>query len=445
MADEYVERTYRREAEAPGYLQRVGSSAAGMCFSPVVLLFAVWLLFMNEGWAIKTHQTLNEVRDNAIHIQASSVLNENYGKLIHATHKVSVEDPLVDDVFQISRHAVTMTRHVDMYQWVQKSTTQEKKLSNGEVETTTRYTYSKDWRSDVQQNFKKPEGHRNPGSFLYESQTLKSSTVNFGAFELGSTLVEQLTRTVKVPVSASGLPLDIKKIARVSGYYVHIPGESVEQDGIKGAGISRHIESVDGEEKIIYELDSTGERFSSKQKAQHALSHSSHAGGTKVGDMRISFDEVPCSTVSVLAKQSDSTLTDWSSSIPGYSYGMVADGVSGVDEMVEGAQSANNIFCWVKRVSGFVICWIAFSMMTSLLHTLVDWVPLIRNLVSLGLTIMNGVLAVTVTFVTISVGWIFYRPMIGCSLLAIGLGALYMASAAGAKKNPTTVETVKKE
>ena len=94
-------------------------------------MFACWLLFMNEGWAIKTHQTLNEVRDLAISIPAKHVDHSNEGKLIHASHMISVEEPLVDELFGVSRHSVSLSRVVEMYQWVQHSEEHERKLSNG--------------------------------------------------------------------------------------------------------------------------------------------------------------------------------------------------------------------------------------------------------------------------------------------------------------------------
>eukprot|EP00656_Telonema_subtile_P021776 TRINITY_DN2281_c0_g1_i2.p1 TRINITY_DN2281_c0_g1~~TRINITY_DN2281_c0_g1_i2.p1 ORF type:complete len:405 (-),score=95.81 TRINITY_DN2281_c0_g1_i2:253-1467(-) len=404
---------------------------------------------MNEGWAIKTHQTLNEVRDNAIHVLASPIKHENYGKLIHATHKVHVDNPLVDSTFGISRHAVSLTRSVEMYQWVEHSTSHDRKLDNGEIETTTKYTYSKDWKSSVQNtgSFKKPDGHQNPSQMPYSQESQSASAVNFGDFELSESLVSQLTSSSAVPLSQKDLPSELQKVAKVTGRHISVPGDWVEEKTLNGDGIERHIETIDGNEKIIYEVKSTGERFSSKHKAEDALkkNKSGPRGGVKVGDVRVSFTEVPCRTVSILAKQSDSTLTQWDSSLPGYTYGIVTEGSRSVDEMVSSAQSDNETWCWIKRIGGFVLTWVAYSMMTGLLHTLVDWVPLVRNLVSLGLTIMNGTLAVSTTLVVVSVGWIFYRPMIGCSLLAVGLGALYIASQAGSKKNPTTVETVKKE
>ena len=82
-------------------------------------------------WAIKTHRTLNEVRDNAFHVQAKLVDHSNDGKLLHASHLVSVEDPLVDPTFGVSRHAVSLSRVVEMYQWLERSEKHERKLSNG--------------------------------------------------------------------------------------------------------------------------------------------------------------------------------------------------------------------------------------------------------------------------------------------------------------------------
>lgn len=44
-------------------------------------------------------------------------------------------------------------------------------------------------------------------------------------------------------------------------------------------------------------------------------------------------------------------------------------------------------------MQGLVLCYVAYSMMTGLLYTLVDWLPIVRNLVSIGVSIMNGGLA----------------------------------------------------
>ena len=50
------------------------------------------------------------------------------------SHKLSVDSPTVDDEFSLSRPAVSIHRHVEVYQWVEHHKTQERKLRNGETE-----------------------------------------------------------------------------------------------------------------------------------------------------------------------------------------------------------------------------------------------------------------------------------------------------------------------
>eukprot|EP00658_Telonema_sp_P-2_P085768 TRINITY_DN984_c0_g1_i6.p1 TRINITY_DN984_c0_g1~~TRINITY_DN984_c0_g1_i6.p1 ORF type:complete len:430 (-),score=96.60 TRINITY_DN984_c0_g1_i6:28-1317(-) len=369
--DRFTETTRRRD-DSPGFLGRVGQSTAAMFASPFVLLLACWLLFMNEGWAIKTHQTLNEVRDTAVHISAHHVLDDNSGKLIHATHKLSVDAPVLDPVFQISREAISLTRTVEMFQWAEHKESHDRKLSNGEIETTTTYSYKKEWSSSVHdsQSFRHPTGHMNPSDKNYQDDTTKAAVVNFGGFELSERLVGAISGSRAVSISKAMLPADMAD-ASVSGNRIQISSgwsdSSVGEDHF--SSIVKHVESFDGEDQIVYEVASTGERYSSKAKAEAALAREHKQDtATKIGDLRISFHENPLRTVSVLAQQSDSTLVPWHSSIPGYTYGIVHDGTKSVDEMVSSEQDANNMWCWIKRIFGLVLCYLAYSMMLSLIH-----------------------------------------------------------------------------
>ena len=49
---------------------------------------------------------------------------------------------------------------------------------------------------------------------------------------------------------------------------------------------------------------------------------------------------------------------------------------------------------------------------------LVSWLPVVRELVGLGLTLLTLCLATSLTLVTIAIGWISHRPLLGLTLLA---------------------------
>jgi hypothetical protein len=53
-----------------------------------------------------------------------------------------------------------------------------------------------------------------------------------------------------------------------------------------------------------------------------------------------------------------------------------------------------------------------------------DVVPLVGSMLEMGLGLVSGILAFGLSFLTISIAWIFYRPLIGIPLLILALAAL---------------------
>ena len=49
----------------------------------------------------------------------------------------------------------------------------------------------------------------------------------------------------------------------------------------------------------------------------------------------------------------------------------------------------------------------------------VSWLPVVRELVGLGLTLLCLCLATSLSLVTIAIGWIVHRPILGVTLLAV--------------------------
>jgi hypothetical protein len=206
---------------------------------------------------------------------------------------------------------------------------------------------------------------------------------------------------------------------------------------------------MDGEDKIVYVVKETGETFSNKAKALEAMRNSYgrrllQAGyGPQVGDVRINFHEVACRTVSVLAAQRGNELVPWKSyQGESYTIAMVESGSQSAEEMISGAQSSNTIWTWVKRIVGWLLCFMGFSMLTSIISTTADitlnWIPFLgpiaTSIIDLGLTIANLILSISLSIVVAAIAWIFYRPLLGATLLAGALGLLYLSSKAGEQK-----------
>lgn len=66
----------------------------------------------------------------------------------------------------------------------------------------------------------------------------------------------------------------------------------------------------------------------------------------------------------------------------------------------------------------------------------VDWVPILRELVSVGLKIFALCVSCSLSLLTIGVGWLFYRPLVAAALGALALLPVLLArSGLPAKKN----------
>lgn len=66
----------------------------------------------------------------------------------------------------------------------------------------------------------------------------------------------------------------------------------------------------------------------------------------------------------------------------------------------------------------------------------VDWVPVLRELVSVGLKIFALCVSCSLSLLIIGVGWLFYRPLVAVALGALALFPLFLIrSGLPAKKN----------
>lgn len=57
----------------------------------------------------------------------------------------------------------------------------------------------------------------------------------------------------------------------------------------------------------------------------------------------------------------------------------------------------------------------------------VDWVPILRELVSVGLKIFALCVSCSLSLLTIAAGWLFYRPLVAAALAALALVPVFLA------------------
>lgn len=361
----------------PGFLERVGSSLVAIVVGLVLILVGSVLLFWNEGRAVQTAKSLDEGMRLAVPVPNPQVISvENNGKLVHVVGPLSTDQILSDADYGVAIHAVKLRRSVEMYQWVEHET-ESRYNEGGQTRIEKHYSYSKEWRSDLvrSMSFDSPFNHENPTSMAVQSKTYQAERVHVGEFSLSNALV-----------------------GKVNDYKHFIPGHTHRVD--------HNVKVYDG---IFY--------------------HSYDPLNPQVGDLRVKFEYAgvsgktqlgPPSQVSIIARQTGSHLSTYQT-VAGDQLELLYHGSLSVKEIFGREQMQNTMLTWAVRFGGWVLMFVAFSCLTSIITTLVDWFPIVRDIVALGVCLMNLSLSISLSLTVIALGWIRYRPLLGMTILALGM------------------------
>ncbi|MGB5686558.1 MAG: TMEM43 family protein [Candidatus Electrothrix sp.] len=368
------------EVTNQSWFSRIGGAIKGIIFGFILFIIAFPLLFWNEGRAVKTYKTLKEGGGAVISVLADQVDANNEGKLIHVTGKATTEDILTDSVFGVSDNALRLRRKVVMYQWQERSESETKKKLGGGTETVTTYSYSKGWEDNVisSSSFKKPEGHENPGAMPYASEEQTAGRVTLGAFTLSSSQVNRINRFE---------PLSV--------------GSDTQQ--------SQQTEDLD----------------SRMTRQANGFYLGADPASPQVGDVRIQFEAVAPTEVSIVAQQSGSRLESYRTQVGG-DIDLLQVGAHTAEAMFEKAQSDNTILTWAMRAGGFVLMMIGLSMIFKVFSVLADVLPFLGSIVEAGTGFMAFLLAGVLSLITIAVAWIVFRPLLGIILLAVAVGLIVL-------------------
>lgn len=372
------------------WFSRIKESIGGVLVGILLFLAAFPVLFLNEGRAVNRAKTLKEGAKNVVSIASDTIDKANENKLVHLTDTAMSDTTLADKRFGIEvANGLQLKRTVEMYQWYEEDSTYTKKKVGGGEQKVTKTLYKKKWSKKLisSDKFKKPKGHRNPQKFALNSKESKAETVTAGAFKLKEEIVEKIDteRAVAVKVTPK---LKTK----------------------------RNVSLVDG---TVY----VGESSSSP----------------RVGDLQISFTAVYPQEVSIVAKQRSGLLEAFP--MKKGSIALVSEGNVSASDMFAAAESANKVMTWVLRIVGFFLMLIGLNLVFKPLSVVADVLPIAGDIVGAGTFVVALLLTVPLSFVTVAIAWIFYRPLVGILLLLVsgGAGYLVFTKLKAAKKEKETI------
>lgn len=357
---------------------RLGNSIRGVLGGLILFIAGFPVLFWNEGNSVKTAKALNEGEGACVPLESiTSVDPEMDGRLVHATGMAETDDILADDDFGVSATAIWLERHVQMYQWEEKSHTTEKKNLGGSVTKETTYSYYKTWSASLidSSNFKE-EGHTNPGSMDFDNLDRHAQNVRFGAFRLNENQIARIGDSKEFELGKDyKCPIET---AQKRGNVLYIPGAASQT---AGATNTRDV-----------------------------------ASSPQIGDLRVSFEVIYPHDISIVAKQKGDTFAPYIAK-NGKKVDLLSNGEKESAEMFAAARRNNSIMTWLIRLGGFLLMFIGLSMILKPLSVLGDVVPFIGTIIGMGAGLVAGLVSLVCALVTIAIAWIFYRPIIGIALL----------------------------
>ncbi|WP_319521607.1 TMEM43 family protein [uncultured Desulfosarcina sp.] len=350
---------------------RIKTSFKGILFGLVLFLGAFPLLFWNEGRAVKRYQTLKEGEGAVVSVAPDRVDPANQGRLVHLSGTADTRETLTDSTFAVSQTALRLKRTVEMYQWKEtKSTRTEKKAGGGEKKVTT-YSYSRVWSSSLirSSGFKRRSGHENPGSMPFPSQTRNATNVTVGAFKLSPALIQEIDNWKPVSMDASS----------------PVPAALGSRGMIHGDGYYR------GDDP----------------------------GNPAIGDVRITFKAVYPGPVSLIAAQQGSSFAPYAAKTGG-TISLLQTGTHSAVDMFKTAHFHNRLLTWGLRAGGMLMLFIGLTLLLKPLSVFADVIPFVGNIVAAGTGLIAFVLALFFGLMVMGVAWIFYRPVLGFSLMGAG-------------------------
>uniref|UniRef100_A0A8C9SWE6 Transmembrane protein 43 n=1 Tax=Scleropages formosus TaxID=113540 RepID=A0A8C9SWE6_SCLFO len=363
----------------PGFLERLSETVGGALLGVGLLAVSFYVLFTNEGRAQRTAASLDEALSQVVLLHPPFVPElQTNNQLVHLSAPLRTTQPLFDPNYQVAVAAVKLRREVEMYQWVEYQDSRDYQ-EDGETRSETTYTYNTEWRSEVinSRNFDKEIGHLNPSAMAVESVTVVAPEVWVGGFSLSKGLLEKINNFQRL--SLGSFP------AAASDPFLTV------------------------HEDYFY--------------------HATNPRRPEVGDVRVSFSYAGLSgegsypgpaQVTVVAMQRDNQLVSFRSTSGEQIEILYLEELS-AQEVFEKEHRMNSMKTWALRAAGWALMFLGISLATRIVYTLVDWLPVVRDVVNVGLKLFALCVSSSLALLTIAAGWIFYRPLVAGALGALAL------------------------
>jgi hypothetical protein len=364
--------------ESASWFARMKRSVGGVVFGSGLMLAMLVLLFTNEGRAVRTARGLDQGSGALVQASPQQVDPAMEGKLVYLAGDTTAPVALVDARTGVQAPALRMARKVEMFQWVESSSSKKEVAVGGTETTTTQYDYTLQWHGQPQDSsrFQQPEGHVNPAMAL-ANESFTADGAQLGSWAIDAPVLDQL------PTS----------------------------------------QALAAPQPDLYTLQSTLGRALPVTVVDGALLVSANPQQPSVGDYRISYQLAPVQPISVIGRQTGHGIRPWQTD-SGTGLMLVSAGLVPAGQMFDQAVSANSTMTWIWRALGTVLMIVAFSSILGPLSVAASVFPLLGRVLAMGTGLIATGLGLGLSVLTMGLAWVVYRPLLSLAIIAVGVAAV---------------------
>ena len=359
------------------------------------MVMAVYLLFNNEGDYLNTAQALDELQPLVQHVENTATPDAALeGKPVHLSGTATTEDVLTDDTYGVQAQGIMLRRNVQYVQWVEKKTKRTGSDTKPTFMTEAEYKRSRDdewiysynltWvNNPINSATFHNERYRNANYTHYKADTIElwAKNVQLGNYKLTDNQIRRIAADGK-RVPPQQVPEALHKHAMLHGEYLFI-GHAPEGSS-------------------YYPLDPQA---------------------PSVGDVRISWRQTsPQRPVSLVAIQKGNRCEPYTAT-NGAVIDLFYTDTLGITQCFDKARSTNTVNLWMVRMGGWLMFWGAFACM---LRPLAGMVPVCRKLAEAGAEVISLLLGTICSLLTISVSWLFCRPVFAVLMLLAIIALIWL-------------------
>ncbi|MBR1803904.1 MAG: TMEM43 family protein [Muribaculaceae bacterium] len=414
------------ETTTTSYGTRVGNSFKQIGTGFLMFIIGTVLLFWNEGRTVKTGDAIVEAQRATVEMENPAKQDASLdGQMVHATGKAISKDVLQDGQYPVAGNYTALKREVEYYQWKETSHTEKRDKLGGGEETVTTYTYSLDWVDEPinSSNFHDPAYRgKNTVRIEVEDKTIYAENVEFGAYKLPDFFIKQVGKFQDAMVAGSS-----EEFAQMLSGNAVVP-DTAAAEGAEEAEVTVSEDQVAAAESA---LANTEDYTFGGNVIYYGDSQNS-----RVGDVRITFTaKAPENEISLLGKVQGNTFAEFVAK-NGYKISRLENGTLTADDMYQNEKDENDMVKWALRILGTLLVIGGLKGIFNFLVILMKVVPFLASIMNFGVGLICTVLGIAWSLIVIAIAWIFYRPILGISLLAIAIGLIAFFVIRGKNKKP---------